>query len=90
MPKPVEPPMPESETVVVFKILGILSKACAVDHALVLDEIAGEAHLERRQTEHFVRVLEQAGAIRADSAAAIAPGYRLTRYGRERLGHAAG
>jgi DNA-binding IclR family transcriptional regulator len=78
--------MPESETVLVFRILGILFKARDRDQALVLDEIAGEAHLGRQQTERFMRVLEQAGAIRAEGAPAIASRYRLTTYGRERLG----
>ena len=77
--------MPESETVVVFRILGVLAKARDLDHALVLDEIADAAHLGRGHAERYMRVLEQAGAVRAEVTAAHPSGYSLTRYGFERL-----
>ena len=82
--------MPESETVLVFRILGVLAKCRDLDHGLAVEAIAGEAHLGRAQTEYFMRVLERAGAIRADGHSTVEPGYRLTRYGSERLGHAVG
>jgi DNA-binding IclR family transcriptional regulator len=77
--------MPESETIVVFRILGVLAKARDLDHALVLDEIADAAHLGRRHAERYMTVLEQAGAVRAEATPAHPPGYSLTRYGLERL-----
>jgi hypothetical protein len=77
--------MPESETVVVFRILGVLAKARALDHPLILNEIADAAHLGRRHTERYMTVLEQAGAVRAEASPAHPPEYSLTRYGLERL-----
>ena len=77
--------MPESETLVVFRILEVLAKARDLDHALVLDEIAGAAHLGRRNAESYMTVLEQAGAVRPEASATHPPGYCLTRYGLERL-----
>ena len=77
--------MPESETLVVFRILGVLAKARDLDHALVLDEIADAAHLGRRHAESYLTVLEQAGAVRPEASPTRPPGYCLTRYGLERL-----
>jgi hypothetical protein len=77
--------MPESETTVVFRILGVLAQARDLDHALVLDEIADAAHLVTRHAEHYMTVLEQAGAVRAEPTHARIRGYTLTRYGLERL-----
>ena len=77
--------MPESETLVVFRILGVLAKARDLDHALVLDEIADAAHLGRRHAESYMTVLEQAGAVRPEASPSRPPGYCLTRYGLERL-----
>jgi DNA-binding IclR family transcriptional regulator len=76
--------VPESETTVVFRILGILAKARDLDHALVLDEIADAAHLGKRHAERYIAVLEQAGAVRAEATSAR-PGYSLTKYGLGRL-----
>ena len=80
--------MPDSETTVVFRILGVLAQARDLDHALVLDEIADAAHLVTRHAEHYMTVLEQAGAVRAEATPARVRGYTLTRYGLERLGGA--
>jgi DNA-binding IclR family transcriptional regulator len=77
--------MPESETLIVFRILGVLAKARNLDHALVLDEIASAAHLGKQHAERYMTVLEQAGAVRAADTPAHPPGYSLTRYGLERL-----
>ena len=77
--------MPESETTVVFRILGILAKARELEHALALDEIAEAAHLGRRRAVGYMAVLEQAGAVRADATPAHPSGYILTKYGLERL-----
>ena len=84
-----EPGVPQSETVVVFQILGALAKAHNVHHALVLDEIADATHLNRRHVERYMDVLQRAGAVRAEAAPQHAPCYSLTRYGLERLGSAA-
>jgi DNA-binding IclR family transcriptional regulator len=77
--------MPESETLVVFRILGVLAKARDLDHALVIEEIADAAHLGRRHAESYMTVLEQAGAVRPEANPTHPPGYCLTRYGLERL-----
>ena len=77
--------MPESETIVVFRILGVLAKARNIEHALVLDEIADAARLGRRTAQRYMTVLEQAGAVRAEATRVRPPGYTLTRYGLERL-----
>lgn len=77
--------MPECDTVLVFRILGVLAQACALDHALALDEIADAAHLGRPNTERFMTVLERAGAVRAETTSNSLPRYSVTRYGLERL-----
>jgi DNA-binding IclR family transcriptional regulator len=77
--------MPESETVVVFRILSVLAQARVLDHALALDEIADAAHLGRPNTERYMMVLELAGAVRAETTSNHLPRYSVTRYGLERL-----
>lgn len=77
--------MPECETLVVFRILGVLAKAGDPEHPLVLDEIADAAHLGKNNVQRFMTVLEQAGAVRSASTPTELPGYSLTRYGFERL-----
>ncbi len=77
--------MPESETTVVFRILGVLSQARDLEHPLALDEIADAAHLGRRTSERYMTVLERAGAVRTETTPSGPPGYSLTRYGLERL-----
>jgi DNA-binding IclR family transcriptional regulator len=77
--------MPESETTVVFRILGVLAQARHLNHALVLDEIADAACLGRPNAERYMTVLEKAGAVRAEATPAHPPGYSLTRYGLQRL-----
>jgi DNA-binding IclR family transcriptional regulator len=77
--------MSECETVVVFRILGVLAKARALEHPLALDEIADAARLPRPNTERFMTVLESAGAVRAETTSNLPPRYSVTRYGLERL-----
>ena len=76
--------MPDSGTVIVFKILGVLAHARHGGHALVLDEIAAALSLGRPRLEQYMAVLQRAGAVRAE-AGQLAAGYSLTRYGLERL-----
>jgi DNA-binding IclR family transcriptional regulator len=77
--------VPESETSVVFRILGVLAEARGDDHALVLDEIVSATHLNKRNVERYMEVLQRAGAVRAQAAAAHPLSYSLTRYGLARL-----
>jgi predicted ArsR family transcriptional regulator len=83
-----EPGVPESETLVVFKILCVLAKARDLDHTLVADEIANELRIGKPRVEHFMIVLQQAGAVRAEAEPSHPPTYSLTRYGLERLAQA--
>lgn len=83
-PEP-EPCVPQSETTVVFQILGVLARARDVHHALVVDEIADAMHVNRGHVERYMDVLQRAGAVRAEVAPAHSPSYSLTRYGLERL-----
>jgi DNA-binding IscR family transcriptional regulator len=76
--------MPDSGTVIVFKILGVLANARHGGHALVLDEIAAALSLGKPRLEQYMAVLQRAGAVRAE-AGHLAAGYSLTRYGLERL-----
>ena len=76
--------MPESETIVVFRILGVLAQARDLD-ALALDEIADAAHLGKRRAERYMTVLEQAGAVRAEANPCRPRAYSLTSYGLGRL-----
>ena len=75
--------MPESETSVVFRILGVLAEARGVDHPLVLDEIVSATHLNKHNVERYMDVLQRAGAVRAETTPSL--GYSLTRYGLARL-----
>jgi DNA-binding IclR family transcriptional regulator len=77
--------MPESETLVVFRILGVLAKARDVGHALPVEEIADAAHLGRPKAEHYMSLLKHARAVRAVVTPTQPRGYSLTRYGLERL-----
>jgi predicted transcriptional regulator len=74
--------MPESETVVVFRILGVLADR---DGAMELNDIANAARLDQRHTERFMEVLEHAGAVNAEATPTRSPGYTLTGYGLARL-----
>ncbi len=78
--------MPESETLVVFRILGLLAKARDLGHALPVEKIASAAHLGRPNAEYYMHLLQNAGAVRAEAAPTRTPEYSLTRYGLERLG----
>ncbi len=80
--------MPESETLVIFRILGVLAKARDLGHALPVEQIADAAHLGRPNAEHYMNVLQHAGAVRAEAAATQPAEYSLTRYGLQRLGKA--
>jgi hypothetical protein len=77
--------MPETETTVLFRILGVLAQARDLDHAMALDKIADAAHLVTRHAECYMTVLEQAGTVRAEANPARLRGYTFTRYGLERL-----
>jgi hypothetical protein len=77
--------MPESETLVVFRILGVLAKARDLGHALPVDKIADAAHLGRPNAERYMNMLEHARAVRAQVTPTQPAEYSLTRYGLERL-----
>jgi DNA-binding IclR family transcriptional regulator len=77
--------MAESETLVVFRILGVLAKARDLGHALAVEEIADAAHLGRPKAERYMHMLEHARAVRAAATPTRPPEYSLTRYGLERL-----
>jgi hypothetical protein len=77
--------MPECETLVVFRILGVLAKACNLGQALPVARIADAAHLGRPNAERYINMLEHARAVRAEVTALQPPAYSLTRYGLERL-----
>jgi hypothetical protein len=78
--------MPESETQVVFRILGVLAKARDLGHALPVNEIADAAHLGRPNAERYLNMLKHARAVRAEvTPPTQPPEYSLTRYGLERL-----
>jgi DNA-binding IclR family transcriptional regulator len=77
--------MPESETLVVFRILGVLAKARDLGHALPVNAIADAAHLGRPNAERYMNMLEHARAVRAKVTPTQPPEYSLTRYGLERL-----
>ena len=77
--------MAESETVFVFRILGVLARARERGHALPVGEIANAAHIGRPKAERYINVLEHARAIRAQVTPNQPPEYSLTRYGLERL-----
>lgn len=77
--------MLEIETLIVFRILGVLAQARHLERALVLDEIAQAAHLARPHAERYMTLLEQAGAVRAEGLQPLPSGYSLTNYGLQRL-----
>lgn len=77
--------MPESETSVVFRILGVLAQARG-HHTLAFDEIVRAVHLAERRVEGYMALLVQAGAVRAESKSRNSS-YALTRYGLARLGN---
>jgi DNA-binding IscR family transcriptional regulator len=81
--------MPDSGTVIVFKILGVLANARHGGHALVVDEIAAALCLGKRRVEQYMTVLQRAGAVRAEAGRSAPASYSLTRYGLERLSHGA-
>jgi hypothetical protein len=53
---------------------------------LPVEKIADAAHLGRPNAEHYMNVLQHAGAVRAEVAPTHPPEYSLTRYGLQRLG----
>jgi len=77
--------MPESETLIVFRILGVLAKARDLGHALPVDEIADAAHLGRPNAERYMNMLEHARTVRVEVPPTQPPEYSLTRYGLGRL-----
>ena len=80
--------MPDSGTVIVFKILGVLANARNAGHAPALDEIAAALCLGKPRVEQYMAVLQRAGAVRAEAGRSTAAS-SLTRYGLERLAHGA-
>ena len=81
--------MPDSGTVIVFKILGVLANARHGGHALLVDEIAAALCLSKPRIEHYLTVLQRAGAVRAEAGDSAAASYSLTRYGLGRLSRSA-
>jgi DNA-binding IclR family transcriptional regulator len=77
--------MAESETLVVFRILGVLAKARDLGHALPIQEIAEAAHLGRPNADRYMHLLEHARAVRAKVTPTQTTEYSLTRYGLQRL-----
>jgi DNA-binding IscR family transcriptional regulator len=77
--------MPDSGTVIVFKILGVLANARHGGHALHVDEIADALCLGKPRVEHYMSMLQRAGAVRAEAGQSTTAGYSLTRYGLERI-----
>lgn len=73
--------MADCETVIVFKILGVLANARNFGHALVIEEIAAALRLGRSRVEQYLTVLQRAGAVRAASDPTHSPSYSLTPYG---------
>jgi DNA-binding IclR family transcriptional regulator len=77
--------VPETETAIVFRILGVLAEAHTPDHALPLNEIVDAVHLGERSVERYMVVLQRAGAVRAQSTQ-HPTSYALTKYGLARIG----
>ncbi len=77
--------MPDSGTAIVFKILGVLANARPDGHALHVQEIADALSLGKPRIEQYLQMLQRAGAVRAEAGHPAAAGYRLTRYGLNRL-----
>lgn len=77
--------MADCGTVVVFRILGMLAQARTVGHALALEEIASALSLGREPVAQYLAVLQQAGAVRAESRPSHPAAYSLTQYGLDRV-----
>lgn len=77
--------MPESETVLVFKILAVLARAGTDDHALPLEQIAEAMRMKDLQAQHYLTVLNTVGVVQTEDSSLHSPRYRLTRYGLKRL-----
>jgi DNA-binding IclR family transcriptional regulator len=77
--------MLESDTVLVFRILGVLARAGAHDHPLPLEQIAEAVRMRDLQARHYLTVLHNVGVVRAEDSSVPTPRYRLSRYGLERL-----
>jgi hypothetical protein len=77
--------MRDSETLAVFRILGVLAKARNFGHALRVAEIADAAHLGRHNAERYMNMLELARAVKTQVTPSQPAQYSLTRYGLERL-----
>jgi|SRR5580658_3101066 hypothetical protein len=77
--------MGDSETSVVYKILGVLAAARNLGHGLPIHEIADAARIGRPSVEHYLNLLKHAGAVRAEVNSAQTAEYCLTQYGCDRL-----
>ena len=77
--------MPDSGTVIVFKILGVLANARHGGHAVLVHDIAAALSLDKPRVERYLSMLQRAGAVRAETGLAASAGYSLTPYGLTRL-----
>ena len=77
--------MPESDTLLVFKILTVLARESACGRALPLEQISGAMQMRDLQAERYLTMLHQFGVVRAEQSAQHPPSYRLTRYGLQRM-----
>jgi DNA-binding IclR family transcriptional regulator len=77
--------MPDSETLVVFRILGILATARDGGRSLPIEQIAEAARLGRPTAARYMNMLELARAVRTKVSPAQPAQYSLTQYGLERL-----
>lgn len=81
--------MPESETLVIFRILGFVARAGVFGRTIPIEQIAEAAHLSRPKAVRYMTLLEHARAVRPNPAPTHSPEYRITAYGLERLGRRA-
>jgi hypothetical protein len=81
--------MPESETLIIFRILEIVATAGIFGRTVPIEQIAETAHLGRPTAARYLALLEHARAVRVNPAPTASPEYRLTAYGLERLGRRA-
>jgi DNA-binding IclR family transcriptional regulator len=77
--------MPESDTLLVFKILAVLARAGAQNHPLALHQIAEAMRMKDQQAQHYLTVLDKVGVVRAEDSSLQSTRYSLTHYGLKRL-----
>jgi hypothetical protein len=81
--------MPESETLVIFRILGFVASAGVFGRTLPIEQIAEAAHLTIPTAACYMTLLEHARAVQVNPDPTPSPEYGLTAYGFERLGRRA-